>query len=141
MCIAHYCMRNWYFPANDVMIIIIVVCAVGSVLIAVFAVTSFLRWVYEQFTLICSASEVVAQNNFPFYFYFRKRKFNEDIQRMLWKINIDDLNFKTEAESVRQKRLSVLQLKIRTERGCTGLVAYVVAKCCMYHDGQETETV
>ena len=49
MCIAHYCMCNWCFPADDVMIIIIVVCAVGSVLIAVFAVTSFLRWAYDVY--------------------------------------------------------------------------------------------
>ena len=121
------------------MIIIIVVCAVGSVLIAVFAVTSFLRWVYEQFTLICSASEVVAQNNFPFYFYFRKRKFNEDIQRMLWKINIDDLNFKTEAESVRQNFMFISTKN--TKRLCIKLASYGVAKCYVYYDGQISETV
>ena len=34
---------------------------------------------------------------------FRKRKFEEGIQRMLWKIKSDELNFKTDAESVRQK--------------------------------------
>ena len=31
----------------------------------------------------------------------RKRKFEEDIQRMLWKIKMEELSFKTSAESVR----------------------------------------
>ena len=51
MFIAHYHMCSWCFPAYDVIIIIIVVCAVGSVLIAVFAVTSFLRWAYDVWTI------------------------------------------------------------------------------------------
>ena len=125
------------------MIIVIVVCAVGSVFIAVFAATSFLRCdydlQYEQSMLICSTSEVVAQNNFPFYFYFRKRKFNEDIQRMLWKINIDDLNFKTEAESVRQNFMFISTKN--TKRLCIKLASYGVAKCYVYYDGQISETV
>ena len=72
----------------------------------------------------------------------RKRKFNEDIQRMLWKINIDDLNFKTEAESVRQKRFIFISTK-NTEQGCNTykLVAYGVAKCYMCYDVQASETV
>ena len=36
-------------------------------------------------------------------------KFEEDIQRMLWKIKIEELNFKTSAESVRLLLLDALE--------------------------------
>ena len=49
----------------------------------------------------------------------RKRKFEEDIQRMLWKIKPEELSFKTSAESVR-----LLLLKV-SQRLCSGAVSNI----------------
>ena len=106
-------------------IIIVVVSVAVFVIVLVYALTFIIRYMYLYY---CHHAKQRAVYSYLFPFSHarvpthrrctsrittvwqsksmssmshRKRKFEEDIQRMLWKIRMDELSFKTSAESVR----------------------------------------